>query len=305
MSNSVPAFIIIDWGSSNFRAYLLDQQQNVLISIKINEGVKLHHGQDYAVILKQYLQSWEKIILEHKLPLIMAGMIGSNLGWYEVPYLSCPLPLQQLAQHLYVFTSPWQTKAYIVPGVKIDNQENTDVMRGEEVLILGAQQLVNTDICCLPGTHSKWAILSGNKLNTFSTLMTGELYATLLQHSLLGLDLPKQKHDKVWFNNGVMSARENGEILTQLFQVRAKRLLKRLPTTAVASYLSGLLIGNEVNTMLSYLQTNVRAVTMVATSKQLNDAYQQVFNLFATTVKIIDGEQAFLQGIKTIIRDMT
>ena len=304
MPNAIPTVIAIDWGSSNFRAYLLDQQYNILDCIKQNEGVKQQQHQDHAAILKRHLQSWQTKIDEYQLPIMMAGMIGSNLGWYEVPYLACPLPLSSLAQHLCTFTSPWNTNSYIVPGVKVEDQQNMDVMRGEETLILGAQQLADTTVYCLPGTHSKWATLNGNSLATFATLMTGELYAVLLQHSLLGLDLPKQEHDKDWFNNGVLAAQEQGEVITQLFQVRAKRLLKQLPVNVAASYLSGLLIGNEVNTMLGRINNPDKVVTMVATSQQLTESYQQVFTLLNTPVKIVDGEQAFLQGIRAIMREL-
>ena len=304
MSYSIPTVIAIDWGSSNFRAYLLDQRYKILDCIKHNEGIKQQQNQDHAAILKRLLQSWQTKIDEHQVPIIMAGMIGSNLGWYEAPYLACPLPLSSLAQHLYTFISPWDTNAYIVPGVKVDDQQNADVMRAEEILILGAQQLSDTAIYCLPGTHSKWATLNGNSLATFVTLMTGELYAVLLQHTLLGLDLPKQQYDEEWFNNGVLSAQEQGEVITQLFQVRARRLLKQLPVNVAASYLSGLLIGNEINTMLAHIDNPDKIVTMVATSQQLSESYQQVFTLLNTPVKIVDGESAFLQGIRVIMREL-
>ena len=300
----IPTNIAIDWGSSNFRAYLLDAQQSVLDTITLNKGIKQQHGGDYAKILKKCLQPWEEQILQYKLPILMIGMIGSNLGWHEVPYVACPFPLPDLVRDLFKLTSPWQTTAYIVPGAKVETEQSADVMRGEETLILGAHQLFQASVYCLPGTHSKWAYIENNKLTTFSTLMTGELYAVLLEHSLLGLDLPEQQFDEMWFTNGVHEAADTDDVLAHLFHVRAKRILKQLPSSAAASYLSGLLIGNEISTMVNKTDIADSFVAMVATSEGLAKRYQTAFNLLSTPIKLINGEDAFIKGVKTFIQEL-
>ena len=91
-------------------------------------------------------------------PLLLAGMIGSNRGWKEAPYVPCPAGIDDLAGKLV-----WAgEREAIVPGVSYIGQGRADVMRGEEVQLLGgvAAGLVDHDaLVCHPGTHNKWALL--------------------------------------------------------------------------------------------------------------------------------------------------
>ncbi|WP_350066435.1 2-dehydro-3-deoxygalactonokinase [Roseitalea porphyridii] len=60
-------------------------------------------------------------------------------------------------------------------------------MRGEETQIVGAAamgQLEGTFV--LPGTHSKWALVRARRVEAYATYMSGELYAALRDHSILG-----------------------------------------------------------------------------------------------------------------------
>ena len=295
--------IAIDWGSSKFRAYLLDNDDQVLATIEADEGVKKHYTGNYSIILEQLLQPWQQEIIAQQLPIFMAGMVGSNLGWHETPYLPCPLNLEELAAQLYAFVSPWQTPIYIVPGVKVDQQMAVDVMRGEETLLLGAHQLLPSTAYCLPGTHNKWAVLKKNQLYSFTTTLTGELYAVLKDYSLLGFDLPKQQDNQQWFIQGVKEISRDSDIIMHLFKVRAKRLLKQLPDTAAMSYLSGLLIGSEINTMQKRMPMHQHAISIVATTETVAARYQTAFQLLDIPTQLVDGEQAFIRGMATLIRN--
>ena len=79
--------------------------------------------------------------------------------------------------------------------------------------------------------------------------MTGELYALLSQHSILGktLDL-NGAFNEAAFLQGVDQSQTTGSVLHQLFAVRTLGLFERLPAAALPSYLSGLLIGEELRT---------------------------------------------------------
>ena len=131
-----------------------------------------------------------------------------------------------------------------------------DVIRGEEIQIAGA--LINhadwwqASRILLPGTHSKWVTMQGGKLESFSTYMTGEIFAVLCDHSILGRLMPEEKASKEEadkaFDLGLSIARDGGagDLTHQLFATRTMGLTERLPKAALRSYLSGLLIGNEL-----------------------------------------------------------
>jgi len=299
--NTISA-IAIDWGSSNFRAYLLNESYQTITTIKMNEGIKKHHHQAYAPILQRLLQPWIKEITTQSVPIFMAGMIGSNLGWHETPYLACPLILEHLSKHLYTFDSPWHTPLHIVPGVKIDSQQKMDIMRGEETLILGAHELFPSTHYCLPGTHSKWATLEEDILMSFTTVITGELYAILKEHSLLGFELPIQDYDEKWFYQGIETIKRNNKLLIELFSVRAKRILNQLPANSAMSYLSGLLIGDEINSMLMKTDPLYQRIALVTSAKAITMRYRNAFQLLEVPIQILDGEQAFIKGMTTLIR---
>jgi len=112
-------------------------------------------------------------------------MIGSRQGWVEAPYVDCPASLTALSDHLVEV--PLGSLA-IVPGVATrDAAGLPDVMRGEETQLLGAVGADESGVLAvLPGTHSKWARVEHGRIVDFTTFMTGELYAVLIDHSMLG-----------------------------------------------------------------------------------------------------------------------
>jgi 2-dehydro-3-deoxygalactonokinase len=124
-------------------------------------------------------------------------------------------------------------------------------MRGEEVQIFGALQLSGRDSATLvlPGTHSKWAHVDSGRVVHFQTFMTGEVYALMSQHSILGktLDLSGD-FDAATFLQGVDQSQQAGSVLHRLFAVRTLGLFDRLSAAQLPSYLSGLLIGEELRT---------------------------------------------------------
>ena len=118
------------------------------------------------------------------LPMLLAGMVGSNRGWIEVPYAHCPTGLEELAAA--VVHSP-DGSAVLVPGVAY-LAERADVMRGEEVQLLGAVadgSIPPDCLVCHPGTHNKWAQVRGGRIVSFRTVMTGELFNLLREKSIL------------------------------------------------------------------------------------------------------------------------
>jgi 2-dehydro-3-deoxygalactonokinase len=178
---------------------------------------------------------------------------GFQLAWLEAPYIHCPAGLAELAEHLCLHLTQLRRKIWFVPGVMRRAKDNTaDVMRGEETQIFGT---VKSDSeryhFILPGTHSKWALVEDGKISWFMTFMTGELFALLCDHSILGRLMEEGSDDDESFQRGLERAAHAWQdrlgLLSALFSVRSLGLFNELPKTGLKSYLSGLLIGAEVS----------------------------------------------------------
>ena len=113
-------------------------------------------------------------------------MIGSRQGWVEAPYVPCPASPGAIAAGLMPVAG--ETQVFIVPGVAIRPSNGApDVMRGEETQILGLLGAADADrLFVMPGTHSKWVRVTNGVIISFATYMTGELFAVLRGHSILG-----------------------------------------------------------------------------------------------------------------------
>ncbi|WP_148861391.1 2-dehydro-3-deoxygalactonokinase [Marinobacter fonticola] len=289
--------ITVDWGTSNFRAALLDDAGEILDRIQAPKGLlQLEKGM-LASTLTELLAPWLSALPDT--PLLMAGMIGSAEGLVEVPYLECPASLDDMAQALApVPELEGHRQAYIVPGLRGRSMSgNHDVMRGEEIQILGALQGTKPDAqtFCLPGTHSKWVSLEGRRVMTFSTCMTGDVYAALRSHTLLKRYTTQGEHDPQAFRQGLAQTDQPGGLLHHLFSARTEVLLGDLPPQASAAYLSGLLIGSEVHAMVDALKPQ-GTVTLIA-NRQLTALYADALDARGVNTRCIDGDAAAIAGL--------
>ena len=177
---------------------------------------------------------------------LISGMAGSRQGWIEAPYVACPAGPDELRRRLH-WIEPGRIA--LVPGLSDEQGEVPDVMRGEEVQIFGAMRLagLGEGLFVLPGTHSKWASVEGGRVTGFRTFMTGEFYGLLSQHSILARTLEADAPlDEAVFLRGVALAGNGQGLLHNAFGVRALALFGRLSPPESSSYLSGLLIGEEL-----------------------------------------------------------
>jgi 2-dehydro-3-deoxygalactonokinase len=177
---------------------------------------------------------------------LISGMAGSRQGWREAAYCPCPSGFEDIAQHLQWIE---KDRIGIVPGLSTWNDDTPDVMRGEEIQIFGAlaAQQIQTAQFVLPGTHSKWAQVLDGKISAFKTFMTGEFYALLSQHSILAKTcLPDAPLKKEVFIDGVMQSQKSGGLLHHAFSARSLALFEKLNPAQSSSYISGLLIGEEI-----------------------------------------------------------
>jgi 2-dehydro-3-deoxygalactonokinase len=162
-----------------------------------------------------------------------------------------------------------------VPGLSTWNDDTPDVMRGEEIQIFGAlsAQQVQTAQFVLPGTHSKWAQVLDGTITSFKTFMTGEFYALLSQHSILAKTcLPDAPLKKEVFLEGVMQSQKPGGLLHHAFSARSLALFEKLNPAQSSSYISGLLIGEEINSAKAHIQ-NEGTPLFVLGNGQLTQRY--------------------------------
>jgi 2-dehydro-3-deoxygalactonokinase len=238
--------IAVDWGSSSFRAYLLDAEGGIAERHESPGGILRVRGGDFAAALEAEIGSW--FAAQPDALVVMSGMIGSRQGWREVPYVACPAEPEEIAAGLERID--WGAgEAWIVPGLLDESRAGQpDVMRGEETQVLGALAALPAGggLVCLPGTHSKWVRVEGGVLQGFATYMTGEVFDLLQGHSILSRLMTKGavQVDR-WFLEGVAVGQEGG-LLNRLFSARSRALTGDLPEDEVRSYLSGLLIGDEL-----------------------------------------------------------
>jgi len=241
--------LAIDWGSSALRGALLDPSGRVIDAREVARGMLTIQPGGFSEVFESHFGDWMD---GRATRCLMAGMVGSRQGWAEAPYCPCPAGLEDIAGHLLHLTLTAGTKrrVAIVPGISCEHDGVPDVMRGEEIKILGALDLLQTDdaTLVLPGTHSKWATVEGGRIRSFSTVMSGEFYALLRQHSILARTLPPEDGalDGDAFDRGVAHAFAAGGLMQAAFSVRTLALFERLPPAAMPSYLSGLVIGEEL-----------------------------------------------------------
>jgi 2-dehydro-3-deoxygalactonokinase len=231
-------------------------------------------------------------------PLLLAGMIGSNRGWIEAPYVPCPAGLPELAGALK-WIEPGRVA--IVPGVSYLAGDSADVMRGEEVQILGAfgDGLVPAEaLICHPGTHNKWARLEDGRICSFRTVMTGELFSLLRERSILADLLSEPAGVDAAFERGVAHGLDHGDLNAELFSVRARVLLGRAPREEAASYVSGLLIGTDLRIGLGEAGDDD---VIVMGRPELTGLFAAALRVAGRGAREVDGEQAFLAGCRHLV----
>lgn len=261
-----PALVGLDWGTSSLRAFLMCDGR-MLDTRHSPEGIQ-HLGtagvpgfeQAFGAIAGDWLRQWPA------LPVVACGMVGSAQGWREAPYVRCPADARALAANGVTVPSGSGPDILIAPGVLFDpagpGDRAPDVMRGEEIQVAGA--LLHEPAwsarsrIVLPGTHSKWVGVDDGRIVELATHLTGEMFAVLKAHSILGrlMTAPAQSAgdgDTVAFERGLDAARNGpADLLHNVFAARTLGLTGQLPPEALADYLSGLLIGHELVSALGH-----------------------------------------------------
>jgi len=299
--------IAVDWGSSSFRAYLIDEAGRLADRVANAKGVFTHTEGNFEATLLAACGAW--LDRWPGLPVIMAGMIGSRSGWWETPYAPCPVDRLELSRRLCALPAVKGVNLQLVPGISGHSPNGApDVMRGEEVQVFGALALTNTPdaIVCLPGTHSKWVQVNMGRIEQFSTFFTGELFALLKQHSSIaaimkGAAEHEESVDEDAFLQGVAYSRQNGGFLHHIFSARARVLTGDWQSGSLSAYLSGMLIGHEL-AGASVLYPSAAPLLVVGNAR-LQALYQRAADAYGYPVITVDADHAIVTGLCALAED--
>ena len=290
--------LYIDWGSTNLRVWLSNRNGDILATTSSMQGVTRIARENILTIITSLVDGWSGYGLVYPLDIIMAGMIGSEKGLGSAPYQSCPVNIDGLVPRESIYRNE-KFHIWIIPGVSIRHTDNMNVLRGEETQLIGAWKTTGGRLFVMPGTHSKWLEMSGDTINGFHTVMTGELYHLLMHESLIGKDLPPQINDPQRFSQGVLKGLRDDRIISSLFEIRAGYVLDALPREAAGEFLSGLLIGREIREMGGlYPLGPDEKITLIA-DQALGARYGTALALAGIPVRKVDGGDASYQGIRS------
>lgn len=279
-----PAFLAIDWGTTNRRVFVIEDGQVTATERDGNGVTAVRDFEGEAAALRARFGD---------LPLLMAGMVGSNIGWRAAPYVPAPAGIGELAANLLRIDG----RTAIVPGVSVTGP--ADVMRGEEVQLLGAVEAGMTPRDALlvqPGTHCKWAEMADGRIAGFTTAMTGELFALLRTYGLLAAQLGGDVVPGQAFLDGVEEGRKR-DLAASLFGIRAAKLLGERGDADAASFASGLLIGSDV---AARLETSGHDSVHILADAALGGLYAAAIEAHGKRAHLVDSHAAFAAGIIAI-----
>lgn len=290
--------IAVDWGTSSLRGALLAGDGAVLEEVSAPAGILSVPTGGFPAVFAKHFGAWQRAT---GAVCLIAGMAGSRQGWREAPYCPCPAGFADIASRL-LWVEPGRIA--LVPGLSCEESGVPDVLRGEETQVFGALDLLALQEAqlVLPGTHSKWVQVAGGRIVGFRTFMTGELYALLRQHSILARTMPESdgELDADAFRRGLAHANESPSLLHAAFSVRTLALFERLPASAMPSYLSGLVIGDELRAQGA---ARCSGPTVVIGSPALTERYRLALATLGITAQTV-GAQASWRGLWAIARQL-
>ncbi len=284
-------WIAFDWGTSCLRVWLMSPSNEVLACAESDQGMSKLTPDGFEPALQMLVQPW--LSEDSRMVAVGCGMVGSRQGWVEVPYIEAPCsPLGPLTR---APISSDVLKVFITPGVM--QKSPADVMRGEETQIAGllAQRGDFEGVVCLPGTHSKWVRVSGGKILSFQTFVTGELFTLLAEQSVLRFSVSSEGWDDDAFLYAVgVGIRDPVSIFSRVFSLRAETLLEDLDGSVARAKLSGYLLGVELAATRDYWQGS--SVALLG-SERSSIVYAAGLKAQGCEAEVLDGESLTLAGL--------
>ncbi len=295
-------FVAIDWGSSNFRAYRVGPSGKLLDRLATSDGVANMEREGMVGAVDTVVSRWPPAA--HAL--FCCGMIGSSVGWTELPYLDCPIDPDEVARRMTTMTIGDHVLR-VSPGLTCRSVDGfPDVIRGEEVLCLGAIRSEERlrrgrGLLCLPGTHTKWVAIRDGAVRSFSTSLVGELYEALSTSSLLQHHLKGDAQVSEVFRLGVDYGASGGGLMRFLFSVRSRSVVGELAYEDGASFASGILIGSDIRDAMDVYADLMGVSPLVLVGEAgLCELYRAALEHLGQDAVVTPAEEACIEGFKFI-----
>ncbi len=294
------SLIAADWGTSNLRVWGIDHKGKVVNTITNGKGMSSLMPREFEPYLISLIENWLPEEENAKCPIIICGMAGAKTGWKEAAYLKAPCPPINEEKIIQVETEDQRISVSIIPGMM--QKSPPDVMRGEETQIAGylSKNPGFDGIICLPGTHTKWVHISAGEIVSFKTFMTGEIFLSLSEHSILKSSVQSDDLDSSSFLEAFEDIYSKPALLSsKLFGLRAADLLENTSTKLLKSKLSGYLIGSELAGAKSYwLGQNV----IMIGNDELCILYQKALKKLGLNATIENTQNVTLYGLQQACR---
>ena len=297
------ALIAVDWGTTRLRAMLLDAGGRVLAETSSDEGIGSVPAGGHEAAFTRLVSGWPQV------PAIMAGMVGSRQGWREAVYAECPASPEAIAAGILRMSDAAGRPIAIVPGVMVRSTDRDgDVIRGEETQIVGllAAEPEFDGVVVLPGTHSKWATVTGGAIANFQTFLTGEMFGLLSRQSFLRHSVAEGTAELAELSDfalGVERTVVDGlPFLAAIFSVRARQLLDGVDPVQNLAYLSGLVIGGEIAAARDTGRLWQGRALRIVGSRSLARAYARAFAIAGYDAAALDGSELVVAGLLSLAR---
>jgi 2-dehydro-3-deoxygalactonokinase len=293
-------FVGINWGSTNFRAFLISAEGQAIDEYSAPAGIVALDRDGMVTMMDELASRWPGAR-----PVYASGMIGSNIGWIEVPYVQAPAGDTNLAKAA-VATQIGKVCVRIVPGITCRRSFDgePDILRGEEIELLGLAALRVIDgWVALPGTHTKWLRLENGRVLDFFSSMSGEIFDRLTAKGLLASIVVGEAAEGEAFLAGVNVGRARRLGMgTLLFGARAQVMRGQLAKPDAASYIRGLLIGSEIADALAVYPMLVNKQIPLVGNGPLCGLYASALRSAGVSSEMVESRAACVQGFFALHR---
>lgn len=267
-------YLLIDSGTSNSRIRLCDEKGSFK-SVSKQVGAR-----DVAIsgnnnVLKSSLRTCiseilkkNNIVISDIEAIIAAGMISSNVGLIDIPHISAPASITEIAKNLKTIYFPdiVDKEIIFIPGVKtgfnLENRlEEKDIMRGEETEMFGYLESEQEENCeevlfMHYGSHHKCIKVSSGNIVESRTSITGELLMAIAQNTILKSSLIPI--DQVNVNIGMVregvKAAEVSGFGRALFTTRILDVMEKRTSQELTNFYLGVLLHMDLE-LISVLMT--------------------------------------------------
>ncbi|MEW9671284.1 2-dehydro-3-deoxygalactonokinase [Ammoniphilus sp. 3BR4] len=291
--------LTIDTGTTNTRVTLWKDQQPISKAsreVGVRDTAVDGNNQRLKDGIKQAIEeavSQYGITLDDVSSILASGMITSNVGLYEVPHLQAPAGFEELAAGMVkVRVSDFIDRdIWFVPGVKnnvkevtLENCEEMDIMRGEEVEVVGLMDRLDIQgpaVFILPGSHTKFvSIDERNKMTGCLTSLAGEMISMITHHSIIANAVDKsfvKEFKQELVIKGFEYSQKVGMNRT-CFTIRVLDQFSDLSKDDLANFLLGVVLADDLKALKHShaLHVSAESKVFVAGKDALSDAFEAI-----------------------------